>query len=212
MLAVVPLIVGFTACDQIQHILVPATPQMEGLSGEVTIGVVLPITGGLAVIGLGMGQGFELAREEINNSQLSDVRIQFIIEDSETTPEGAVAAYNKLIYQDGVPAILGPATSTAVGETFPIAQQNRVVALSPTSGATGLSAIGDFTFRNALTTDVLVPNIVNITHAKLGYQRVATIVDSDQLVALSSDEAWREALTASGVEILTTGHTFVCLL
>ena len=203
-LAIVMLIAGLSACDQIGQLLIPATPQTEGLSGEIPIGVVLPITGRLAAIGLRMGEGFELAREEINKSQSSNVRIKFIIEDDETAVEGAVEAFNKLIHQDGVPAILGPASSSAAREAFPIAQQHGVVALSPTSGASGLSAIGDFVFRASLTADVIIPNSVKVTHAKLGYQRVVTIVDSVELVARNSDKVWREALIESGVEILTT--------
>ena len=203
-LAIVTLIAGLSACDQIGQLLIPATPQPEGLSGEIPIGVVLPITGRLAAIGLRMGEGFELAREEINKSRPSNVRIKFIIEDDETAVEGAVRAFNKLIHQDGVPAILGPASSSAAREAFPIAQQNGVVALSPTSGASGLSAIGDFVFRASLTADVVIPNSVKVTHAKLGYQRVVTIVDSVELVARNSDKVWQESLTANGVEILTT--------
>ena len=203
-LMIASLIMGFSACDQIGQLLIPATPQMEGLSGEIPIGVVLPSTRRLAAIGLRMEEGFELAREEINNSQLSGVRIKFIIEDDETSVEGAVKAFNKLIHHDGVPAILGPASSSAAREAFPIAQQNGVVALSPTSGASGLSAIGDFVFRASLTADVIIPNSVKVTHAKLGYQRVVTIVDSVELVAQNSDKVWREALTESGVDILTT--------
>ena len=203
-LMIASLIMGFSACDQIGQLLIPTTPQMEGLSGEIPIGVVLPITGRLAAIGLRMHEGFELAREEINNSQLNGAEITFIIEDDETSVEGAIEAFNKLIHQDGVPAILGPASSSAAGETFPIAQQNGVVALSPTSGASGLSAIGDFVFRASLTADVIIPNSVKVTHAKLGYQRVVTIVDSVELVARNSDKVWQESLTANGVEILIT--------
>ena len=203
-LIIAMLIAGLSACDQIGQLLIPATPQTDGLSGEIPIGVVLPITGRLAAIGLRMGEGFELAREEINKSRPSNARIKFIIEDDETTIEGAVGAFNKLIHQDGVPAILGPASSSAAREAFPIAQQNQVVALSPTSGASGLSAIGDYVFRASLTADVVIPNSVKVTHAKLGYQRVVTIVDSVELVARNSDKVWREALTESGVEILAT--------
>ena len=202
-LAIAALAVGLSACDESGSVLSRETPQLEGLRGEIPIGVVLPITGKLAVVGLRMSQGIELALEEINNSQLSDVRIKFIIEDDQTTVEGAVEAFNKLIHQDGVSAILGPASSSASEEAFPIAQQNGVVALSPTSGASGLSAIGDFIFRASLTADVIIPNSVKVTHAKLGYQRVATIVDSVELVSRSSDKVWREALAESGVEIMT---------
>ena len=45
-LAIVALIAGISACDQIQQLLLPTTPQMEGLRGEISIGVVLPIRQG----------------------------------------------------------------------------------------------------------------------------------------------------------------------
>ena len=121
-LAIAPLIVGLSACDQIGQLLVPAPPQMEELDGEIPVGVVLSITGRFAsTFGRPMGTGFELALEEINNSQLGGRSIKFIIEDDQSTVEGAVEAFNKLIQQDGVPVILGPATSTQTKAAFPIA-------------------------------------------------------------------------------------------
>ena len=204
-LAIVLLIAGLSACDQIEQLLVPAPSEMEDLSEEISIGVVLSITGRLdSSFGGPMGQGFELALEEINNSQLGDRRIQLIIENDRSTVEGAVAAYNKLIYQDSIPVILGPATSSQTEAAFPIAQENGVVALSPTSAARGLSAIGDFVFRAALTTDVLIPSGIDTTSAKLGYKKAATMYDETDVFSTDSDEAVREALAANGVEVLIT--------
>ena len=205
-LTVVALIVGLSACDQIQQLLLPATPQMEGLKGEIRIGLSLPLTGKfVAAFGyLPTQQGFELAREEINDSLLGDPKITFIPEDDRGTVEGAVEAFNKLIHQAGVPAILGPGLSSQAQEVFPIAQQNRVVAFSPNSGASGLSAIGDFVFRTALTTDVLIPSGIKTTQTKLGYQRVATIYDETDLYSIDSDTVSRTTFTNSGVEVLTT--------
>ena len=204
-LAIVLLIVGFSACDQIGQLLVPAPPDMEDVSIEIPIGVVLPITGRLASpFGVPIGTGFELALEEINNSQLGGRSIKLIIEDDQSTVEGAVAAYNKLIQQDDVPVILGPATSTQTQEAFPIAQENGVVAFSPTSAARGLSAIGDFVFRAALTTDVLIPSGIETTSAKLGYKTAATMYDESDVFSTDSDEAVREAFAANGVQVLIT--------
>ncbi len=205
-LAIVSLIVGLSACDQIGQLLVPATPQMEDLSAEIPIGVVLPVTGRLAsTFGVPIGTGFELALKEINNSgQLGDAKITFITEDDQSTPEGAAEAYDKLIQQDGVPVILGPATSSAAKAAFPIAQENGVVAFSPTSAARGLSAIGDFVFRAALTTDVLIPSGIETTSAKLGYKTAATLYDESDVFSTDSDEAVREAFAANGIEVLIT--------
>ena len=198
-------IAWLSACDQFMSILsIDDTPQMAGLNGEISIGLVYPITGRLAPTGVTMQNGFELALQEINSAQLGDARLNFITEDDRGTAEAAVEAFNKLIHQDGVSVIIGPTTSSAAQEAFPIAQENQVVAFSPTSAASGLSAIGDFIFRVTLTSDAHIPKSVRTTQAKLGYQRVAIIHDEIDLVSQSGANAFREALIESGVKILTT--------
>ena len=194
-LAVIALIVGFSTYAQM-------TPQMERLNGEIPIGVVLPLTGALAApYGLPMQRGFELAREEINNSgQLGDAKITFITEDDRGTVEDAVEAYNKQIHQGDVFVILGPANSSQVREAFPIAQQNRVVAISSLSSASGLSAIGDFNFRISLTTDVLVPSGIRITQEKLRYTKVATIYDDMDLYSTDSNTISESLYRISSVD------------
>ena len=205
LLAIIFLIVGLSACDQIGQLLIPAPPDTEDVSVEIPIGVVLPVTGRLvSTFGVPIGTGIELALEEINNSQPGGGNIKLIIEDEQSTVEGAVEAYNKLIHQDGVPVILGPATSSQSAAAFPIAQENRVVAFSPTSAARGLSAIGDFVFRAALTTDVLIPNGIETTAAKLGYKTAVTMYDESDVFSTDSDEAVKEALAKNGVEVLIT--------
>ncbi len=203
-LAIVTLIVGLAACDQIGQLLIPTPPQMEGVSGEISIGLVYPTTGRLASVGMEMGSGFELALEEINNSQLGEIKLTFITEDSQGSAEGAIAAFNKLIHRDGVSIILGPAASSATAAAFPVAQQNGVVAISATAAARGLSAIGDFVFRTILTTDVLITSGIKITQATLGYQKAAIIYDETDLFSADGATVMREALTANGVEVLTT--------
>ena len=206
-LAIVPLIVGLSACDQIGQLLIPAVPEIEGLTGEIRIGVSLPLTGRFvkAFGYLPTQQGFELAREEINHSgMLGDTKITFIAEDDRGTVKGAIEAFNKLIHQAGVPAILGPGLSSQAQEVFPIAQQNGVVAFSPNSGASGLSALGDFAFRAALTTDVLIPSGIKATQAKLGYQRVATIYDESDFYSTDSDTVARTTFADNGIKVLTT--------
>ena len=177
---------------------------MEGEREEILIGAVFPVTGRFSSEHLSPRYGTELAVEEINNAQRNGVKIRLIIEDGQSTVEGAVKAFNKLIYQDKVSVILGPGSSSQVAEAFSIAQQNRIVAISPTSAASGLSAIGDFVFRTNLTTDVLIPNGVRVTQDKLGYQRVATLFDDMDLFSRTSDAELRNALTDNGVEILAT--------
>ena len=203
-LAIVALITGLSACDQIGQLLVPAPPEMEDMSAEIPIGVVVALTGRFAdEIGIPMQNGFELARAEINNSgMLGGAAITFITEDDQS--ESSVEAFNKLIHQDGVSAIIGLAISAQAIHAFPIAQENGVVAFSSVSSASGLSAIGDFIFRAGLTVDILNPSGVRITQEKLGYTKAATMYDESDLYSTSSHEGFRAALAENGVEIVST--------
>ena len=203
--AVTALIVGLSSCDRVSEIIQPTTPQMTEVGEDISIGVVLPLTGRLRdSSGSPILQSFELALSEINTTEPNGIELRLIIEDDQSTIEGAVAAFNKLIHQDGVSVILGPVNSSQAKETFPIAQENQVVAISPTSAARGLSAIGDFVFRVALTTDILIPRGIEVTQTQLGYQQAATLYDETDLFSTDGDEAVREVLVAKGVEVLTT--------
>ena len=210
--AVAAVIVWLTGCDRLLDIIsdgeIPRTdgeiPQFEGLHGEISIGVVYPSpVGKFEPVRTRLEHGLELALEEINNAQRGDARIRLIAEEDSNNVEGAVEAFNKLIHEDGVPAIIGPLTSSQSEAVFPIAEENRVVAFSSTSFATGLSAIGDFIFRVSLTSDALIPHLVKVTHAKLGYQRAAIITDETDLVSQTGDRAFRDALSENGVTLVS---------
>ena len=202
-LTIMVLIAGFSACDQIEQLLLPAPPT-EGLSGEIPIGVVVALTGRFAdEIGIPMLHGFELARYEINHSgMLSGATITFITEDDQSV--SSVEAFNKLIHQDGVSVITGLAISGQAIHSFPIAQENGVVCFSSVSSASGLSAIGDFIFRAGLTIDILNPSGVRITQEKLGYTTAATLYDASDLYSTSSHEGFQAALAENGVKVVAT--------
>ena len=202
--SIVVLVAGISACEEFVSVF--STGDISGtdaISGEIPIGVVLSLTGPpSAAYGLPMQRGFELALDEINASQLSATRLKLITIDDEGSVEGAVEAYHELINIHGVSVILGPGYSNQVRSTFPIAQQNKVVAISSLSSATGLGAIGDFCFRVGLTNDVLIPSSVDATQAKLDYQRVATLHDEIDFYSIDSNNVILESLNANSVAIV----------
>ncbi len=179
-------------------------PQLTDFSGEIRIGIALPLSGRfVSEFGYLPTQfGAELALNEINDAQLGDARITFISLDDGGTVEGSVEAFNTLIHQHGVPVILGPGLSIQAEKAFPIAQENEVVAFSATASASGLSAIGDYIFRVSLTNDVLIPSGIRSTREKLGYQRVALLYDETDLYSTDNHELLRQSLISHGVEVL----------
>lgn len=206
LIAITVLIAGVSACDQVVSVFSrDAISETDGVTGEISIGAVLSLTGPpAAAYGLPMQRGFNLALDEINGSQLGAERIKLIPLDDGGSVEGAVKAYNDLINNHSVQVILGPGYSNQVQATFPIAQQNEVVAITSLSSATGLGAIGDFCFRVGLTNDVLIPSSVEATHAKLGYRNVATLHDEIDHYSTDSNRVVRESLYANGVTILAS--------
>ena len=175
-------------------------PQMATPT-TIPIGMVVSLTGKDAEpYGLPMQRGFELAREEIN--MLSPTPLMFVTADDQSSEAGAITAVQGLVDQ-GVPAIVGIAISDYLEDAFPIAQDGGVVAFSSVSSAAGLSSIGDYVFRAGLAVDIANPNGVMITHAKLGYEKVALIYDAADTYSRSSNDEIKKALEAGGVEILT---------
>ena len=175
-----------------------AVPEM--VDTGIPIGVVVPLTGSNAgPYGVSMQNGFELAREEINMTLPPGMHLTFKTEDSHTTVEGTMNAVQTLVDQ-GLPAIIGLASSAQLREAYPIAHESGVVVFSSLSATAGLSALGDFLFRTGLATDILIPAGVMATQEKLGYKKAALIYDADDLYSKSSYEQVKAALETNGVE------------
>ena len=203
-------ITGLCACDELVSIL--SDKEMPNqIPDEILIGIVLPLSGKYVESPDDPWiqrylNGFLMAQAEINAAQRAPLR--FIIEDDKSTIEGALEAFDKLIHEDGVVAILGPASSTQVEVAFPVAEENRLVAIGPSSAAAGLSAIGDYVFRINQSVDKLIPRGVRLTHEKLKYRRIAKLATSDDVYSQSADTLFAESLNAIGVEVLLT-ETFL---
>ena len=170
---------------------------------DVVVGVVIPVSGPSEKSGADMRKGFELAREEINGSSLLDKKkIRFVFKDSQGDPARAASGFESLI-REGVPAILGPATSSATERIVPVVNRNRVVTISPTSAARGLGGQSDYLFRVNLNIARLSKAGVKVTRERLGYRRAATVTNSADAFSRSSDEEIRKALAENGVGVVS---------
>lgn len=84
-------------------------------SEPIKIGIAAPLTGGAAIFGEEVQRGSKLAADEINDDGgiLGGRTIELIFEDDEGTPEGGVAAVQKLL-QEGISAFSGGVNSSVV--------------------------------------------------------------------------------------------------
>ena len=179
---------------------------------DLAIGVAFPLSGEAQGIGERMRKGVELAVEEVNtSSDGATLPLRLVFKDTQSTKDGAAAAFKELIDKEAVGAIIGPWSSSSTEITAPIANESGVVAISPTSAASpdGITAPGDFIFRTSLTVDKLVPDGISRTKSFLSYSKAATIVNEEDKFSKSGNNKVLEVLEKDHPDVeIVTRQTF----
>jgi len=140
-----------------------------------TIGALLPLTGDAASYGTSARQGIDLAVDQINASGgISGRQVRVVYEDSKAAAREGVAATQKLINVDRVPAIIGDITSGVTLAAAPIAERSQVVLISPTASAPDISAAGIYVFRNFPSDNFEGEAMAEFIHNR-GIRRVAIL-------------------------------------
>lgn len=140
----------------------------------VKVGFMGPLTGDAASYGLSIKKGVELAEKDLN---IKD--IDLIYEDSKCEGKEAVTVINKLIFVDGVSAIIGEVCSGATLASAPIANQNGVILISAASTSPRITDAGDYIFRT-VPSDALQGNFgANLVYKK-GYRKLAILYSNEE--------------------------------
>lgn len=124
----------------------------DGNSGPVKIGLLTPKTGALQSVGESFERVGLVAVDSINSKGGIDGRqIELVVTDTETDATMAGAKLQDMIDQ-GVIAVVGPATSGEVNNAFPVARDMKTPIISPSSTAPFLSRTNiedqGYMFRN----------------------------------------------------------------
>jgi branched-chain amino acid transport system substrate-binding protein len=180
--------------------LTAGSPAPAGAQGEpVKIGVIAPLTGGVAVIGKGSTNGIRLRLKELNH-QIAGRKVELIVEDDAGDPTTGLTKAQKLVERDGVHVVLGPLLSHVVAAVQDYIGQKGVpqmplVAQPP---------------ENARYPTTLVPswNAVQLGRLfgdyavkKLGHTR-ALIVSSKYVFGTRVSDGFRDGFTRAGGTIV----------
>ena len=153
----------------------------------IKIGVILPLTGKAASLGEDMRNAIDLALEEINKK---DKVIELIYEDEKCDPKEAVTAYKTLVDLKKVKIIIGAGCSSSTLAMAPLAEQEKVVLITPASGADKISEAGDFIFRNHILVSQKLGKLGEFAGEK--FETVATIYDQSNDGFVLGEEAFVE--------------------
>ena len=119
----------------------------------IKIGSVLRLSVG-AEHGIPSQRGVEMAVAEVNKAGgINGRQVQVIFEDEKDSPAASVNAVQKLINVDKVVALVGPMTSGGMMAAGKIANDAKVVEISPTATTPKLSGYGDYLYRGCSRID-----------------------------------------------------------
>lgn len=139
----------------------------------ITVGRILPLTGPAASYGKSEQKGTLLALDEINSKGgINGDTLKIIFEDSQCKVQIGVNAMNKLVNIDKVPAVLGATISGITLAISPIANQKKVLLLSPLSSLSSITEAGPFVFR-VMPSDAFQSQILAKWIFSEGYTNIA---------------------------------------
>jgi branched-chain amino acid transport system substrate-binding protein len=168
----------------------------------IKIGVILPLTGEMANWGESMKGGIELAKDEINSKGgIMGRHLEIVYEDNQACDKAlTVSAFRKLINIDKV-KITMVGCSGAVLAVAPIAEENRVILLTPMASAAKISEAGDFVFRTSISDAIQGKTLGQYLIEKLNFRKVGVIyVNNDYGVGLFDN--FKNIFENSGGEIV----------
>jgi branched-chain amino acid transport system substrate-binding protein len=142
-----------------------------------TIGAILPLSGKLqaqgyrALRGLQLGLGIYGAGKKTSGFRLAVI-------DSEGNPDIARRGLERLVVEDNAVAVVGGLLSRTASAEASKAQEFGIPAIMMGQKA-GLTEIGDFIFRNALTSQMQAERLAAVAIENLGLKRFAILFPND---------------------------------
>lgn len=158
------LIVALSACSQ--------------SDSRVRIGVILPLTGDAASLGIDQANGIKMAIEELNaKGGINGKKVEAIYEDGRCTGSDAASAAQKLVNIDKVVTIIGGLCSGETLAAAPIVEAAKIVLMSPGSSSPDITNAGTYIFRN-YPSDALKTVVTAKVIKEVGYKTVAMISEN----------------------------------
>ena len=171
------------------------------IEGKVPVGAALSLTGAAASYGESQQKGLELALEDLNKKD--GVTYELKIEDDGTDPRQAIGVFENFV-SAGSSAVIGPTLSNTAFQAQPVAQEGGLPVVAISNTADGITAQGDFIFRDSLTEGQVIPQTIEAAKSKLDLKKVVVMYSNDDAFTESGFKVMEQALKDQGVEVVET--------
>jgi len=174
---------------------------VAGAADEIKIGAILRLSQG-ASDGLPARRGIEIAEKEINaKGGINGKKLKVIFEDSKDSPQNAVATFQKLVSMDDVKVIIGPMMSGEVLAVAPVAQQSKIVVITPNGTSPKISDAGEYIYRGCTRIDKQAEALTKYAKEKMKTTKVA-ILYSNEPYGKGCNDLFTKNFTDLGIPVV----------
>ena len=183
-------------------VLLLLTPGLAfGADEPIKLGAVLRLSIG-AEHGIPSRRGVEMAVAEVNQAGgINGRKVELIVEDEKDSPQAAVNAVKKLIEVDKVVALIGPMTSGDMMAAGKIADDAKVVDISPTATTPQLSGYGAYLYRGCSRIDTQAKVLTKFV-ADTWKPKTVGIFFSNEPYGKGSDKFFSEEFEKLGIKVV----------
>ena len=163
----------------------PTSTPMPPLPSEGQIGVVYPLTGRLADINNWGGEGepfWKAAETDINNlpeAVAQGVHFKLVVRSSDSTSEGAMAAVQDLVQNEGIEAIVGLPTGAELRGAIGYLRGNHIAVINSSSTGPRPELMQPDTIYRLMPTELYMARKLADLAMFLGYTKAAIIYRTD---------------------------------
>jgi branched-chain amino acid transport system substrate-binding protein len=170
----------------------------EPRPAEYKIGGILCLTGRGSSYGERAQNGFQLAVEELNAGDFKETPLRLLVENSQSSRDQARSSFRRMIEQEKIVAAVGFLLSDEVLACAPLANQRKVVLLSPFAGSDDIKNAGDYVFRNRESASRQAEAIARVAVERFGEKRFA-VLHSRSANGISYRDAFVDAVLRLGI-------------
>ncbi len=175
----------------------------KGGAQEVKIGIVVPLTGPVAVYGEGVRDGALLAIDEINAAGgVNGIKLVPVVEDNKADGAETSNAMNKLITRDKVAAIIGPVISATANVAGPIAVRERIPMITPTATAIEVTDAGEYVSRTCFLDSYQGSVMAIFCREELKAEKAAIIFDVANDYSIGLKDVFAATFAELGGEVV----------
>ncbi len=174
----------------------------------IKIGGIGCLTGPYAMYGIGVRNGIDLYMAELNAAGGIDGKlIEMVWEDDEGDPAKATNAYNKLVQNDGVVAILGSVLTGATDAVADYASEDGIPMITASATAYYITTDRPNVFRTCFLDPFQGISMANFAKDEFGATKLAVLYENGNEYSTGLKDKFVEQAGLNGQEVLAVEAT-----